>query len=76
MLIITMLIFGTIGVFRRYIPVSSGFLACARGLIGASFLCLFVKLRSGTLRHGIGRGPFLWLALSGAATGLHWILLF
>ena len=76
MLIITMLIFGTIGVFRRYIPVSSGFLACARGLIGASFLFLFVKLRGGTLRHGIGRGPFLWLVLSGSAIGFNWILLF
>ncbi len=76
MLIITMLIFGTIGVFRRYIPVSSGFLACARGLIGASFLCLFVKLRGGSLRHNIGRGPFLWLVLSGAAIGFNWILLF
>ena len=76
MLIITMLIFGTIGVFRRYIPVSSGFLACARVLIGAAFLVLFVKLRGGTLRHGIGRGPFLWLVLSGAAIGFNWILLF
>ncbi len=76
MLVISMLIFGTIGVFRRGIPVSSGFLACARGLIGASFLCLFVKVSGGSLRHNIGSRAFLWLVLSGAAIGFNWILLF
>ena len=34
MMISSMLIFGTIGVFRKYIPVSSAFLAFSRGLLG------------------------------------------
>ena len=38
MLISAMLIFGTIGIFRRYIDLSSGLLAFLRGVIGAAFL--------------------------------------
>ncbi len=32
--ITAMLIFGTIGIFRKYIPLSSGMLAFTRGLLG------------------------------------------
>ncbi len=45
MLASSMLIFGTIGIFRRYIPLPSGLLAFARGVIGTAFLVLFVQLR-------------------------------
>ena len=45
MLASSMLIFGTIGIFRRYIPLSSGLLAFARGVIGTAFLVLFMRLR-------------------------------
>ena len=45
MLASSMLIFGTIGIFRRYIPLSSGLLAFSRGLIGAFFLGVFMKCR-------------------------------
>ena len=38
MLVSAMLIFGTIGIFRRFIPLSSGSLAFTRGVIGALFL--------------------------------------
>ena len=44
MLASSMLIFGTIGIFRRYIPLSSGLLAFARGVIGTAFLVLFARL--------------------------------
>ena len=45
MLISSMVIYGTIGIFRRYLPISSGLLACSRGLIGTLFLCLLLILR-------------------------------
>lgn len=45
MLASSMLIFGTIGIFRRYIPLPSGLLAFSRGAIGAVFLGLFMKCR-------------------------------
>ena len=40
-LIVSMLIFGTVGIFRRYIPLPSGFVAFSRGIIGFVFLALF-----------------------------------
>ena len=45
MIVSSMLIFGTIGIFRRYIPLSSAFLAFARGTFGGLFLLAFVKLK-------------------------------
>ena len=49
----SILIFGTIGIFRRYIPLSSGLLAFARGLIGTAFLCAVMLVRK-VLRESAG----------------------
>lgn len=76
MFISSMLIYGTIGIFRRYIPVSSALLAFIRGLMGAAVLFIFVKAKGKNIRHGIGIRNVLLLALSGAAMGFNWILLF
>lgn len=76
MFITSMLIYGTIGIFRRYIPVSSALLAFIRGLMGAAVLTLFVKAKGQKIRHGIGVKSLLLLVLSGAAMGFNWILLF
>ena len=67
-LIGSMLIFGTIGIFRRYIPLSSGMLAFSRGLLGALALLLICCLR--------GRRTWLKMLLVGAFIGINWILLF
>ena len=53
MLASSMLIFGTIGIFRRALPLPSGLLAFARGVIGSLFLFLFVKLSGRKILHGI-----------------------
>ena len=42
--ITAMLIFGTIGIFRKYILLSSGMLAFTRGLLGCVFLLFFIDL--------------------------------
>lgn len=76
MLTVSMLIFGTIGIFRRYIPLSSGILAFGRGLIGTVFLCIFVKIRRGRIFYPMRRRTILLLLVSGAAIGFNWILLF
>ena len=76
MFISSMLIFGTIGIFRRYIPLPSAFLAFSRGILGGLFLVLFLKLKR---RKPAGKLPVqtvLWLAVSGAVMGVNWILLF
>ena len=75
----SMLIFGTVGIFRRSIPVSSEFLAFSRGILGALFLLGFLGLRKNrknTRIQPVTRSAFLWLVLSGAAIGVNWILLF
>lgn len=74
-LIAAMLIFGTIGVFRRYIPLSSAMLALARGVLGSAFLLILMFLRGGKLQK-LSRRNFLLLAVSGAVMGLNWVLLF
>lgn len=76
MFITSMLIFGTIGVFRRYIPVSSGILACARGLIGALSLVIVALCGKRSVFSRISVGLFLRFALIGALIGINWILLF
>ena len=45
MIVASMLIFGSIGVFRRFIPLSSPFLAFSRGLIGGLVILAFMKLK-------------------------------
>ena len=76
MFISSMLIFGTIGIFRRYIPLPSAFLAFSRGILGGLFLVVFLKLKR---RKPAGKLPVqtvLRLAVSGAVMGVNWILLF
>ena len=76
MLISSMLIFGTIGVFRRFIPLPSATLACVRGLIGGLFLVLVVLIKKRSLRFTFSARQVLLFALTGVLLGLNWILLF
>lgn len=74
-LISSMLIFGTLGIFRRYIPLSSAKLALFRGLLGSAFLLILVFVRGGKLQKLKSRTVFL-LAVIGALIGFNWMLLF
>lgn len=75
-LIAAMVIFGSIGIFRRYIPLPSGMIGACRGVIGAAFL-LAVSLARGQKPRWSAIRPNLWkLLFSGAAMGFNWILLF
>ena len=76
MFVSSMLIFGTIGVFRRSIPVSSGLLAFSRGMLGSLFLLAFMKLKRRGNGEPLPRRTTAWLAVSGAVMGFNWILLF
>lgn len=76
MLIGAMLIFGTIGIFRRNIPVSSGLLACVRGLLGTLFLLLFLFVTKRRPAKDLGKKNLLLLILTGGLIGANWILLF
>lgn len=76
MLTAAMALWGTIGVFRRAIPLSSGLVAFFRGVIGALFLILLTKARGQRVFRGIGGRKVPLLLLSGAVMGINWILLF
>lgn len=74
--VLSMVIFGTIGIFRRYIPLPSGLIAFSRGLIGMLFLLAFVALRRIRLSKENIRNNGGMLLLSGVCLGFNWILLF
>ena len=76
MFVSSMLIFGTIGVLRRYIPVSSAFLAFARGILGGLCVLLFLKLKKKGNPEKIPGRALRGLIVSGALIGINWILLF
>lgn len=40
-----MLIFSSVGIMRRLIPLSSGILAFSRGLLGGAFLLVALKIQ-------------------------------
>lgn len=71
-----MLIFGTIGLFRRWIPLSSALLAFARAVLGTLFLLFCSALDRHGPRLRLGRRTLGLLLLSGAVMGLNWVLLF
>ena len=71
----SMLVFGTVGIFRKYISLSSGMLACARGFLGGAFLLAFIVLTRRKTEK-LGSKTLLLLILSGMLMAFNWILLF
>lgn len=76
MMILAMLIFGTIGIFVRYIPLPSSVIAVGRGIIGTAFLFLFIKGKGIPISWPDIRQNLLLLCLSGAALCGNWTFLF
>ena len=72
----SMAIFGTVGIFVRFIPMASAAIAFCRGVLGCAFLLILMALtgKKPNLRD-IKRNGWI-LAISGAAIGINWILLF
>lgn len=75
-LIAAMAIFGTIGIFRRYIPLPSGAVALARASIGVVFLLLLLLCKRQRPDFAAIRKNLIPLLLSGAFLGFNWLLLF
>ena len=75
-LILSMVIFGTIGIFRKHIDLPSSILALARGFIGMFFLLAIILLKRNKLSFSALKANFIYLLLSGAFIGFNWILLF
>ena len=75
-IVTAMLIFGSIGIFRKYLPVPSGFLVLARSVIGALFLLALVAVTRQGISFKAIKKNLKYLCVSGAFLGINWILLF
>lgn len=75
-LIASMAIFGTIGVFRQFIPLSSTLVAFVRGVIGTVFLTAVIIFTKKGFSFGAVKKNLAKLLASGALIGLNWAFLF
>ena len=75
-ILVSMAVFGTVGIFVRFIPMASAAIAFCRGILGCLFLLLMMAAtgKKPNLKD-IRRNSWI-LAISGAAIGINWILLF
>ena len=73
---LSMAIFGTIALFTRSIPLSSGALALSRAVMAACFVAAYLRWRGHRLSLSAIRAELPVLLLSGVAMGVNWILLF
>ena len=76
MLIASMTIFGTLGLFVRNIPVSSGELALYRAILAALLIGVFLLVTKQKIPFKNIKKEVPILLASGVAMGINWILLF
>lgn len=76
MLIVSMTIFGTLGIFVRNIPVSSGELALYRAILAALLIAIYLIMTKQRISFTKIKKEVPLLLLSGIAMGVNWILLF
>ena len=74
--ILSMLIFSTIGIIRRYIPLSSDFISFIRGMLGSICVILFILLTKKKLDKDGIKNNLILLIVSGVCIGLNWVFLF
>lgn len=76
MLIISMTVFGTIGLFVRNIPLPSGEIALYRAVLAALLIGAFLLVTKQKIEISRIKKELPILILSGVAMGFNWILLF
>jgi len=73
---ISLCLFGTIGVFVRYIPLPSSLIALVRGGVGMLFLLILLRIRRKRLNTAAIRENLSVLCVSGICLGINWIFFF
>ena len=76
LIIISMVVFGTIGIFVKFIPLSSGEIALYRAILAIILLGLFLLITKQKIKFSEIKKDLLLLAASGIAMGINWIFLF
>ncbi len=75
-MILSMVIFGTIGIFVNYIGLPSGVIAAFRGIAGALVILAVMIIKREKIDFKAIKKKFPVLLASGVAIGFNWILLF
>ena len=75
-LIFSVSVFGTIGIFVRWIGLHSSVIALVRGAVGAAFLLLLARFRHAPIDRAALRRRWQLLLLSAAMMSFNWITLF
>lgn len=76
MLVLSMAIFGTIGLFVRNIPLPSAEIALYRAVMAAALIGLFLLMTKQKIPFGTIKKELPLLIVSGMAMGINWVLLF
>ncbi len=76
MFILSMVIFSTLGIFRKNMDLSSSVIALYRGAIGVIFLIIVLRIKKEKLNFTLIKQNLGLLVISGFALGLNWVLLF
>lgn len=74
--ITAVILYGTIGMFLRYVHAPSELVALCRGIIGAAFIFLYRLLQGQQPDRSAIRKALPLLIFSGVCLGLNWIFLF
>ena len=76
MLILSMIIFGTIGPFVRQIGIPSASIALFRAVLAVALISIFLVFSKQKIAFASIKKELILLLLSGAAIGFNWIFLF
>ena len=76
LMIVSMIIFGTIGLFVRFIKVSSGELALYRAILAIILISGYFLITNKKINFNEIKKDLPILAISGMAMGINWVLLF
>lgn len=74
--IIAVVLYGTIGMFLRYVSLPSEIVAMCRGLIGSVFIFGYMKITYQKIDREAIKRNMKWLILGGICLGLNWVFLF
>ncbi len=74
--IVAVVLYGTIGLFLRYVSIPSEMVAMCRGIIGSIFIIIYLKVRKQKMDFSAIRRNLKWLIIAGICLGLNWIFLF
>lgn len=74
--ILAVVLFGTIGMFLRWISLPSEIVVLCRGIIGTLVVWIVIRLQGKRVNLATVKKNLLWLVLSGVSLGLNWIFLF